>query len=183
MQLKQLFQGLKQLSPVTFAQAVKSLWANSKTPYPLKNMVFQDYASRVKIQYGGNEMTIGSFPAYQSVFSDFDYDYIALGNQLGDKWIDYAWRNDTNPRFSLQVCEEPDTWYDLWFDYKDPNLSEHKEARLEGTMTQFMLCDEYGQEILSTNNWEEMKTAILEKNVVQSYYDNEQERRATDVDG
>ena len=46
-----------------------------------------------------------------------------------------------------------------------------------------MLCDEYGQEIFDTNNWEEMKTAILENNVVQSYYDNEQERRATDVDG
>ena len=146
-------------------------------------MASLECAKIVKIQYGGNEMTIGSFSAYQSVFSDFDYDYIALGNQLGDKWIDYAWRNDTNPRFSLQICEEPDTWYDLWFDYKDPNLSEHKEARLEGTMTQFMLCDEYGQEILSTNDWEEMKTAILEKNMVQSYYDNEQERRATDVDG
>jgi hypothetical protein len=126
---------------------------------------------------------MSDYPLYQSIFVDFDYDYIKLGEQLGESWTDQTWKNDTNPKFSKLMDVDSDTWYDVWFDYKDPTLSEHLDNRAVGEMHQFMLCDEFGHVIFSTNNWEEMKKAIVEDKVDENHFDNEQEKRATDTDG
>lgn len=121
-------------------------------------------------------------PAHQSIFTDFDYDYIALGNQLGEGWTDTAWKNDTCPRFSIVVDEASDTWYDLWFDYQDPKKSEHLDGRALGELCQFELCDQYGNQVVSTDNWDEM-LAKIKAGVVQEHFNNAQEKRATDTDG
>lgn len=123
-----------------------------------------------------------STPAYQLIFEDFDYDYIALGNQLGEGWMDYAWRNDTCPRFSICIDKDTDTWYDLWFDYQDPKLSEHLDSRALGELHQFELCDQYGNQVVSTDDWNEM-LAKIKAGVLKEHFNNEQEKRATNTDG
>lgn len=117
---------------------------------------------------------------YQIIFNDFDYDYIELGAQLGDDWFDNSWVNDSCPSFSTRIG---DIDYTLYFDYDNADLSELSSYRKDGSVTKFSLIDEFGHEVLNTNDWETMKNAIVNDKIVQKHYDNEQEKRATDTDG
>jgi hypothetical protein len=118
---------------------------------------------------------------YQGTFADFDYDYIELGQQLGDKWQDMTWKNDSCPKFTYMIGD--DNWYDLWFDYKEPTLSETAYERGTGEIKQFNLTDQFGHELLNTDDWEEMRKAIVDDNIVQKHWDNYCEQRAMDNGG
>jgi hypothetical protein len=179
MQLKQYFQELvrpfSRINALFAKQTLGLLGMHSAG----KNMSSRGCVNLVKIQYGGREMIV---PNYKAVFPDFDYNYIELGEQLGEGWVNYTWRNDTSPRFSKCMDKELDVWYDVWFDYKDINLSEHSVNRETGVMHLFMLCDDMGDTILSTDNWEELRKAIVEDKLDVKHFDNAQEERATDTD-
>ena len=115
---------------------------------------------------------------YQKVFKDFDYDYIALGQQLGESWMDASWGNDACPCFVYDLDTEFESQpYTLYFDYDNAELGENAKARAEGKMLKFELVDQYGSTIFETNDWEEMKNKIINENIVQKYFDEEQEKR------
>jgi hypothetical protein len=116
---------------------------------------------------------------YSKIFIDFDYDYVKLGNQLGEKWADYSWKNDSCPKYSYVISDHD--WYDIWFDYKDPKLSEHVIQRLDGHMKQFTITDSVGDILIESDSWEEVKQFVLNKKV-DEHYNNAQEKRATDVE-
>lgn len=106
------------------------------------------------------------------------YDYIALGNQLGDNWVDNEYKNDSCPKFSWSPDQYD--WYDLWFDYTNVEDSEYPEERKKGTMKLFTITDQFGQEIFASDNWEEVREYVV-SGKLREHYDNKQERRATDV--
>lgn len=108
---------------------------------------------------------------YQSIFADFDYDYITLGQQLGPKWADNSWKNDTCPKFSCLDYDESGVWYDIWFDYEDLTKSETGVERELGEIKRFGLTNDSGHFLLQTDDWEEMRKAIVEDNIVQKDYD------------
>lgn len=120
---------------------------------------------------------------YQEIFTDFDYDYIALGQQLGDKWQDTTWKNNSCPSFGMCIKEDTYTefWYTLWFDYKNIMKSEFTHYRNKKQIKQFGLSSEMGEYIFQTDDWESMKKFIEEKGV-ENHYNNVQEVRATSYD-
>lgn len=122
-------------------------------------------------------------PRYQAIFTDFDYDYIELGNQLGNNWVDTTWRNNTCPSYGFKIVTPfNETWYTVWFDYNDPTKSEFESHRIKGEMKKFELTNDIGDYLFQTDNWEEMLQFIQSKGV-QNHYDNEAEKQATDTDG
>ena len=127
---------------------------------------------------------MSDYPRYQGVFTDFDYDYIELGEQLGNKWTNTTWKNNSCPSFGICIKEGEyaEVWYSLWFDYKDIYKSEFTEHRNKGSMKRFELTDEMGNYLLQTDNWEDMKK-FIEADGVKKHYDNIEEERATDTDG
>jgi hypothetical protein len=121
---------------------------------------------------------------YQSIFTDFDYDYIELGQQLGEGWSDETWGNNTCPSFAMYFGTPPaEEWYTLYFDYSDPELSEHVELRKTGDMKQYDLVDQFGNSVFSTDQWKLMLKAIKIDKVHEQHFNNTQEFRATDTDG
>jgi hypothetical protein len=119
---------------------------------------------------------------YNSLFTNMDYDYIELGNQLGEDWVDNAWKNDSCPKYSCTAYNDKngDMWYDLWFDCDDPDKSENRIERKEGELKKFGLTNEFGEFLFQTDDWEEMKKAILEDKIVQNDYDKRAEKDYTD---
>jgi hypothetical protein len=119
---------------------------------------------------------------YNGFFTNMDYDYIELGQQLGEGWVDNAWKNDSCPKYSCTAYDdkEGNVWYDLWFDYEDEGRSENSEERKAGTMFQFSLTNEYGDFLFQTDDWEEMRKAIVEDKIVQNDYDKRAEKDYTD---
>lgn len=85
------------------------------------------------------------------LFWDFDYDYEKLGEQLSDNWYDNSNKNDACPKFSHEAEGKP--YYDLWFDYEDPELSEWYKERKLGTTKQFVISNKNGEEIFMTNDF------------------------------
>lgn len=94
---------------------------------------------------------------FDGVFTDFDYNYKPYLEQLGHGWVVGSYRNDTCPRVDYDLPGFKG--YTVWFDYKDPKLSEHTEQRLDGTMHQFCLANENGEVFMSSNDFND----ILEK--------------------
>jgi hypothetical protein len=105
-------------------------------------------------------------PRHRGIFSDFDYNYIVMIEQLPG-WLDSTWRNDTSP----SAEPEEQDGFRLWFDYASPSLSEHVESRLEGTMKRFTLTLDWpdenagidpGTTVFSSDDWGSMKAFILD---------------------
>lgn len=133
---------------------------------------FEMYKRAWHIDY--NEVPLHTeIPRWQTVFADFDYDYIALIEELGPGWVDDAWRNDTCPKAAFSFGEEGynagATYVDLFFDYNNIELSEHKEIRGKDIF-KFGLCDEYGDFLFQTDDWNAMKEWI--KTELPKWYDN-----------
>lgn len=122
-----------------------------------------------------------AIPRWQTTFADFDYDYVALIEELNLQsefksgvWVDDTWTNDTCPKASYSFkssygkSDTEHTYVNLFFDYNDPKLSEHVDSR--GTdIFKFGLCDEYGDFIKQTDDWEEMKNFV--KNKLYKWYE------------
>ena len=184
MQLRQYFRAHVRPFLRTSVQFVKRPLDLLEMRLADKNMLSQECVKSVKIKFGEKVTTMTfeghQYPRYQTVFVDFDYDYIALIEQLGDKWVDYTWKNDSCPKCSYVITN--DDWYDIWFDYKHIELSELEEQRREGTIKQFCLTDQWGDVVIESDNWEEIKQFVL-SGKVDEHYNNVQEKRATDTDG
>lgn len=176
MQLKQLFLGLGQQLKLTSVLCAKSLSESFVMLFQEKSTESPECANPAKI--------VSSIPDWQSVFADFDYDYIELGHQLPFDWKDTAWRNDACPSFSLVLNAGTmyETTYKLWFDYKDISKSEFTEYRKSNEMKMFDLTDELGNEVFASNDWNEILEFVQSAGVY-NHYDNEAEKRATDTDG
>ena len=174
MQLKQRFQELGLVLKRSSALVAESLLGSFGMHSAEKNTQSLECANPVKTQS----------LAYKKVFPDFDYDYIALGNQLGLPWADYSWGNNTCPSYSMALGEAPyEVWYTLYFDYNDPGLSDHAELRETGDMKKYELVDEFGNCIYSTDQWEHMRKKIVDDKFVQNHFDNLCEQRALDNGG
>lgn len=180
MQLKQLSLGLWQLLKSANALGARTLSESFVMLFQRENTESPECANPAK--------TVSLVPRYQGVFSDFDYDYIALGEQLPEGWHDSTWGNNTGPSFSILIGGDVmyNTCYTLWFDYEDPHLSEHCANRLtnieDQKMYKYTITSEVGDVLCESNNWDFVKKFIIDGGV-QNYHDNEQERRATDTDG
>lgn len=185
MQLKPSFQVLKPLLQLASALNVSNKWAISGMRLAAKNTASLAFAKLAKTPFSEKGEHMSEVSRYQSVFPDFDYDYIALGEQLPKGWTDTTWHNNICPSYGFKF-ESPyvETWYSLWFDYKDPSLSEFYPHRItkneKDKMHQFELTDEVGEYVYGSDDWNTMLKFINEGGV-QNHYDNECERRATEL--
>jgi hypothetical protein len=89
-------------------------------------------------------------------FPDFDYDIAPLIAQLPAGWVDNSWHNDTMPCAVLNGVDS----LVLWFDWADPEMSEHAIHRISGDVKRFDLCDHEGVVWFQTDSWDEMRQWI-----------------------
>lgn len=92
---------------------------------------------------------------YPIVFGDFDngeaFDKIfAAVSQYG--FEDNSWHNDTQPC----MVQDGDHGFQLtiWVDYKDPDLAEYVDARKDGSVKQFIFCEQNTDTFEITEEWQ-----------------------------
>lgn len=121
--------------------------------------------------------------SFSERFPKFDYDYKSLANQLPAGWSELPASGISCPRYEFLVNEDTtfESSYALYFDYKDPTLSEYPEYRANKEMLQFEIVDEFGEMVFNTDVWEEMLKFIKEDGI-KKHYDNDQERRSQQGD-
>jgi len=93
--------------------------------------------------------------AYKREFPDFDngeaFDKIfAAVSQYG--FEDHSWHNDTQP------CMLQDGGHGfhlvIWVDYKDPDLAEYVDERKDGSVKQFIFCEQNDETSEITEEWQ-----------------------------